>query len=101
MIDPRLQPRISDAELVMVSWEENGTTLRQLGSLETLSLNGTGMTVDNAIAVASTVTMTYGEGELTAVVRHCTPLADGHFIGLEFVGESRASVLHFQPDLLV
>ena len=101
MIDRRLQPRISDAELVMVSWEENGTTLRQLGSLENLSLNGAGMIVDKALAVARAVTMTYGEGELTAVVRHCTPLAEGHFIGLEFVGESRASVLHFQPDLLV
>ena len=101
MTDRRLQPRISDAELVMLAWNENGTTLRQLGSLENLSLNGAGMIVDKALPVGTTVSMTYGEGELTAVVRHCTPLAEGHFIGLEFVGESRASVLHFQPDLLV
>jgi hypothetical protein len=101
MTNRRLQLRISDANLVMLSWNENGTTWRQLGTLENLSLNGAGMIVDKALAVASTVTMTYGEGGLTAVVRHCTPLAEGHFVGLEFVGESRASVLHFQPELLV
>jgi hypothetical protein len=101
MTDRRLQLRISDANLVMLSWNENGTTLRQLGTLENLSLNGAGMIVDKALAVASTVAMTYGEGKLTAVVRHCTPLAEGHFIGLEFVGDSRGSLLHFQPELLV
>jgi hypothetical protein len=101
MTDRRLQQRISDAELVMLSWNENGTTLLQLGSVENLSLNGVGMILDNALRVGTTVTMTYGQGELTAVVRHCTALADGHFVGVEFVGSSRASTLHFQPDLLV
>jgi hypothetical protein len=101
MNDRRLQTRISDAELVMVSWNENGITLRQLGSIENLSLNGAGLRLDNALPVGTIVTMTYGLGELIAVVRHCTALADGHFMGLEYVGSSRASTLHFQPDLLV
>lgn len=100
MTDQRSQPRISDAELVMLSWNENGTTFRQFGNVENLSLNGAGMIVDDALLLGTTVTMTYGEGELTAVVRHCTALQEGHFIGIEFVGNSRASMLHFHPDLL-
>lgn len=100
MTDQRSQPRISDAELVMVSWDENGTTFRQFGNVENLSLNGAGMIVDDAIPSGTTVAMTYGDGELTAVVRHCAAVAEGHFIGVEFVGNSRASMLHFQPELL-
>jgi hypothetical protein len=101
MHDRRLQPRISDADLVMLSSNENRTTLRQLGSLENLSLNGAGMIVNGAVPVGTTIAMTYGEKELTAIVRHCTALTEAHFIGVEFLGSSRASALHFQPDLLV
>lgn len=100
MTDQRSQPRISDAELVMLAWNENGTRFRQFGNVENLSLNGAGMIVDDALPLGITVTMTYGEGELTAIVRHCAAVAEGHFIGVEFVGNSRASMLHFQPDLL-
>jgi PilZ domain len=101
MNDRRFEPRISDAELVMLSWNEGGTTLRQLGSVENLSPNGAGMIVDDPLRVGSTVTMTYGEGELTAVVRHCTALAEGYSIGVEFVESSKDSALHFHPELLV
>lgn len=100
MTDQRSQARISDAELLMLSWNENGTTFRQFGNVENLSANGAGMIVDDALPLGSTVAMTYGDGELTAVVRHCTVVADGHFIGVKFVGNSLASMLHFQPELL-
>jgi len=59
------------------------------------------MIVDDALPVDSTVTVTYGEGELTGVVRHYTALAESHCIGIEFVGSSGASTLHFHPELLV
>ena len=95
MTNQRSQARISDAELVMVSWDENGTTFRQFGNVENLSANGAGTIVDDAIPSGTTVAMTYGVSELTAVVRHCTVMEDGYFIGLEFVENSRASVLHF------
>lgn len=55
---------------------ENGTTLRQLGRVENLSLNGIGMFVNDALPVGTTITMTYGEGELTATVRHCTAVGN-------------------------
>jgi hypothetical protein len=101
MPDRRLQPRLTDAELVMISFEENGTRLQQLGNVENMSLNGAGIIVGHPIPARSVATITYGEGELTGIVRHCSALADGHFIGVEFVGASKASSLHFQPELLI
>jgi hypothetical protein len=101
MPDRRLQPRLSDAELVMISFEDNGSRLQQLGNLENMSLNGVGIIVGHPIPAGNAVTITYGEGELTGIVRHCTPLAEGHFIGVEFAGSSKASGLHFQPELLI
>lgn len=101
MHEQRSQPRISDAELVMIAWDEKETKFRQLGIVENVSLNGAGMIVDDELPVGTPLTMTYGEGELTAVVRHSTSLAEGYLLGIEFLGRSRASALHFQPDLLV
>lgn len=101
MPDRRLQPRLSDAELVMISFGDSGRRLQQLGNVEDMSLNGVGLVVDHAVPVGSAVTITYGEGDLTGVVRHCTHLAEGHFIGVEFARASRASTLHFRPELLI
>ena len=97
--DRRSQPRLNDAELAMIAYIENGTTVRQLANVENISLTGAGMIVDHAVAVGTCITMTYGEGELAAVVRHCTALVEGHFIGVEFAQSSRDSDLHFQPEL--
>ena len=101
MDNRRLQPRIRDDELVVIYGDENGTTLQQLGNVNDISLNGAGIIVDHTIPVGTAIAMTYGEGLLAAVVRHCAPLEEGHLLGVEFVGTSRDSVLHFQPDLLV
>jgi hypothetical protein len=101
MPDRRFQPRLTDAELVMISFEENGTKLQQLDNLENMSLNGAGIIVGHPIPAGSAVTITYGEGELTGIVRHCTALTEEHLIGVEFVGNSKASLLHFQPELLI
>jgi PilZ domain len=100
MTDRRLQPRLTANELAMISYEQEGMRVRQLTNIDDISSNGAGMIVDHPVVVGTAITMTYGEGELAAVVRHCTALAEGHFIGVEFVGSSRASTLHFQPELL-
>jgi hypothetical protein len=98
MPDRRLQPRLTDAELVMISFEDNGTRLQQLGNLENMSLNGAGIIVGHPIPAGSVVTITYREGELTGIVRHCTALAEGHFIGVEFVGGTRRLLYISSPN---
>jgi hypothetical protein len=74
MADRRAQPRITDAELVMIFWDDNGTRRYQLGNVENLAENGAGMLVDYTLPVGTQVAITYGEGELTGIVRHCTAL---------------------------
>jgi hypothetical protein len=101
MSECRSQVRVLDAELVMISWEQNSSTFKQLGNVEDLSPDGTSVVVDHGMPVGTSVTMTYGEGELTGIVRHCAPCADGYSMSIEFVDESKDSPLHFQPDLLV
>ena len=101
MLERRSQVRLTDIELVMLSWEENGTTMKQLGNVEDVSLNGMGVIIDNALSVGTLLTISYGEGNLTGIVRHHRRQAERHFIGIELGLVSRGSGLHFHPELLV
>jgi hypothetical protein len=101
MTERRLHPRLSDSDLILVSWDENGVRLNQLGNVKDLSLGGMGILLDRAFPVGTVVTVSYGEGELTGVVRHNSELIDSQLIGIEFAESSKNSALHFQPELLI
>lgn len=73
MTDQCTQPRITDAELVMLSWNENGATYQQLGAVQNLSLNGAGIIVDGMLPAGSPVTMTYGLAGEGLLVLHKLP----------------------------
>lgn len=89
MSDRRSEIRLEDAELAVIAWQQGRGAFQQLGNIENLSLNGAGVIVDEPIPIGTTLLLTYGEGELTGVVRRCDPLEEGHFIGVEFTGQSR------------
>jgi hypothetical protein len=101
MLERRSQIRISDTELAMLSWDENGTTLKQLANVEDISAGGMGLIVSDALPIGTLLQISYGEGSLTGIVRHLRRLAQGHFIGIELGLLSRGSTLHFDPELLV
>jgi PilZ domain len=104
MTKRRLQERIPDADLVMIGWVEGTTSLKQLGNVDNLSPAGMGVRIDEPVAVGTTVEISYGcveEGTLTGVVKHHFERPDGHYIGIEFTGNSKDSALHFQPELIV
>jgi PilZ domain len=102
MRERRSQTRLLDAELVMLSWLEGATWLKQLGNVEDVSQNGMGLIVQEDLPVGTSVTISYGEEEeLTGVVRHHSERAEGYFLGIEFEDSSKDSILHFHPDLLV
>ncbi|MDQ2775616.1 MAG: PilZ domain-containing protein [Acidobacteriota bacterium] len=101
MNDRRSQLRLLDAELVMITWQGHGGTCKQLGNVEDISADGMEVIVDHAFPSGTSVTISYGEGELTGVVTHHAAIEDRHFVGIEFIGNSRNSTLHFQPELLV
>jgi PilZ domain len=102
MRERRSQPRLLDAELVMLSWLEGATRLKQLGNVEDVSRNGMGVIVQNDLPVGTSVTISYEEEEeLTGVVRHHSEREEGYFLGIEFEDGNKDSILHFHPDLLV
>lgn len=101
MLERRSQVRFTDIELVMLSWEENGTTLKQLGNVEDVSLNGIGVIIDDALPIGTLLNISYGEGSLTGIVRHQRRQSERHFIGIELGLASRGSALHFDPEMLV
>lgn len=102
MTERRSHPRLLDIELVMISWEQDGTKLLQLGNVKDVSLAGMGVIVDRALPAGITVTISYGEGELAGVIRYSSQIGGEDFLlGIEFTGNSRNSTLHFQPELLI
>ena len=95
-------PRLLAAELGMPGWRDEGTPLKQLGNVEDVSPNGMGVLVREDHPVGTPVTISYEEKEeLAGVVRHYSERAEGYFLGIEFKGGSKDSVLHFYPALLV
>jgi hypothetical protein len=101
MNERRSQVRVLDAELVMISWQQDSATFKQLGNVEDFSPDGISVVVDHAIPVGTSLTMTYGDGCLTGIVRYYAPCSDGCFMGIQFAQDSIDSTLHFQPELLV
>ena len=99
--DRRSQLRLLDSDLIIISWKEPAGRVKQLANVEDVSLNGLGIIMDQTLPVHTKVTISYGEEELTAFVRHCHAHENGYFVGLEFDEESRNSTAHFQPDLLI
>jgi hypothetical protein len=101
MTERRSQPRLLDAELVLLGWQAGATQLKQLGNVEDVSRNGVGVLADEPLPVGTTVTLSYGEEELSGIVRHHSLRENGCFLGIEFTESSQDSTLHFHPDLLV
>lgn len=101
MLERRSQLRFDEIDLVMLSWEENGTTLKQLGNVEDRSLSGIGVVVGDALPIGTLLGVSYGERNLAGIVRHQRRLAEGHFLGIELGSVSRGSMLHFDSELLV
>jgi hypothetical protein len=70
----------------MISWEDNGATLNQLGMARSMSAGGLGLVVDRHLPLGIAVTISSNLGELTGMVRHRSELIDGHLIGIEVTG---------------
>ena len=101
MPERRSQLRLVDSDLVMLTWEQSSVELKQLGNVADVSLNGIGIIVDQLIPPGTAVQISYGDGELTGLVRHHSPAGEAHSLGIEFTTQSRDSALHFQPELLI
>ena len=101
MTERRMQPRLADSDLVMLTWQESSVELKQLGNVADVSLDGLGIIVDQLIPAGTAVQVSYGDGNLLGVVKHHLIAGDAYCLGIQFTAASKDSTLHFQPELLI
>jgi hypothetical protein len=92
MLDRRKIPRLLCAEIVDVSWrDDGGRANKSAANLEDISLAGACLQVDSPIPLGTTVRITHAQGELAGTVKHCVFHEIGYFLGIEFDPGSRWS----------
>jgi hypothetical protein len=101
MIERRSEIRLSDVELVMISWRDKQRIYKQLGNVEDICSNGIGVLVDHPLPVGTQLSLSYGEGQFGGIVRHCAPRADRYLLGIQFTEEDRNLAIHFHPEFLI
>ena len=83
--------RLTDSQLVMLCWEENSATLKQLGNLVDLSSGGIGVLVDHSVPVGTAVTIScasFSDLALAGTVKHLSRDSDCYRVGIELASEA-------------
>jgi hypothetical protein len=101
MQERRINVRLLCAELVEVTWGENGREQRRIANLEDISLSGICLHMDKSIPSDTPIIVRYGDGELIGTVRYCHSGEFGHLMGVQLEKGSRWSSRHFRPTHLL
>lgn len=102
MQERRIDSRLLCAELVEVIWtDQGGRQRRRIANLEDISLCGACVQVESAMPCGTSVSMRYGDGQLTGTVRYCLYKGLGYFLGVEFDPGCRWSRKRFRPRHLL
>jgi ribulose bisphosphate carboxylase small subunit len=102
MKERRIDPRLLCAELVELVWtDQRGFQQRRIANLEDISLCGACVQVESPMPCGTAVSMHYGDGQLSGIVRYCLYQGIGYFLGVEFDEDSRWSPKHFKPQHLL
>ena len=101
MQERRVDDRLLCAELVEVSFEQAGKSLRRVANLEDISLNGVCLQMEKSIEGETRVQIRFGDGALVGIVRYSVYREMGYFIGVELEANSRWSTQHFKPQHLL
>jgi hypothetical protein len=103
MQERRIDPRLLCAELVELIWTDQGggRQHRRVANLEDISLCGACIQVESAMSCGTSVSMRYGDGQLTGTVRYCLYQGIGYFLGVEFDLGCRWSRKDFRPRHLL
>jgi len=101
MKERRIDPRLLCADLVEVAWtDESGRMWRRVANLEDISLTGICLQLERAVLPGSEITVNYGDGSMSGIVRYCLFRDIGYFLGVEFEGY-RWSAEEFKPQHLL
>ena len=99
--DRRIKTRLLCAELVQVIWRDHSVTLkRRIANLDDISPKGACIQLEVFVPNNTSMTLQYGNGQLTGTVRYCS-FREGHYVvGIEFDNGSEWSRKHFHPKHL-
>jgi hypothetical protein len=94
--------RLTDSQIVLLSWEEHSATLKQLGNVADVASGGIGVLVDHSIPVGTAVTvsrLSFLDFDLGGIVKHLSRRSDCYIVGIEFAPTNDTAALQFQPEL--
>lgn len=87
------------ADLINVQWkDESGRKKKGVANLEDIALGGACIQMEEPIAPETQIEMSYPNGKLTGIVRHCEYRDIGYFLGIQFDSESTWSQSLFRPQ---
>ncbi len=102
MSERRTDNRLLCAELVEVSWKDDGGRRRQrVANLEDISLSGICLQLEQEVDPGTAISVSYGDGELVGIVRYCVYRDIGYFLGIQLEEGCRWSTQHFKPQHLL
>jgi hypothetical protein len=94
--------RLLCAELVELSWlDQSGRSHHRVANLEDISLSGVCLQVESPIPSGTSLSVSYGDGELLGTVRYCRYEGMGYFLGVELADGCRWSSQHYRPEHLL
>jgi hypothetical protein len=102
MQERRIDSRLLCAELVEVIWaDQKGRQQRRIANLEDISACGACFQVEDPMPCGTSISLRYGDGQLSGTVRYCLYQGLGYFLGVEFDEGCRWSRKQFRPRHLL
>ncbi len=102
MQERRSEVRMLCADMVDVSWKEDGgRSRRTMGLLEDISSSGACMQFEDAVPLGVQIHWQCGKRAFTGTVRYCVYREIGYFAGVEFDSTCRWSKRMYRPQHLL
>ena len=97
MQERRSEVRVLCADMVEVSWRDQGRTRRVTALLEDISPSGACLQLETAIPCGVEMRWECPNQKFVGRVRYCTYREIGYFVGVEFEGGTRWSKQVYEP----
>jgi hypothetical protein len=97
MQERRSEVRLLCADMVEVSWRDQGRSRRATAILEDISARGACLQLETAVPCGVEIGWTCPSQKFVGRVRYCTYREIGYFVGVEFEGGTRWSKQVYEP----
>jgi hypothetical protein len=102
MYNRRAEQRMLCADLVDIHWKtRDGRVRHAVANLEDISVSGACIQVEQPVAPATVLRISYPKGELLGRVCYCVYREIGYFLGVEFDSANRWSPAIYRPQHLL